>query len=411
MAESNVRRKPEPVLSLCRLLDPAVLADPYPLYRRLREEKPVYWDPYLSAWIVTRYGDVQTVLHRFNAERTPTPEQLDKMGMKDFGPVARVMVGQMLFMDGAAHMRLRSLASHAFTPARIAVLRAHIGEIVDGLLNKAARRGGMDLIGDFAVPLPAIVTAEMLGVPTSDYVQLKDWSTTFAEMLGNFQHNPGRIHLVRQAVEGMTSYFRAAIAETRNQPRPGLIHAFLNAELNGDRFTEEEVIANVIVTMVGGQETTTNLIGNGVISLLRHRDQRELLRSDFSEIPSAVEELLRFESPSQQTARLAPADTELGGMRIRKGQAVIAVMAAANRDPERFAEPDKLDIRRKDNRHLAFGYAAHFCFGAPLARLEAQVAFEALFRRFPDLALAEPVKLEWRQNLGLRGLTALPVVL
>jgi cytochrome P450 len=229
-------------------------------------------------------------------------------------------------------------------------------------------------------------------------------------MLGNFQHNPGRLQPVLKAVQGMTAYFQNAIRETREHPREGLLHSFLTTEVNGDHFTDEEVISNVVVTMVGGQETTTNLIGNGMISLLRHRDQLELLMSDYSLIPSAVEELLRFESPSQQTARIAPADTEMGGMLIRKGQAVIAVMAAANRDPARFPEPDKLDITRQDNRHLAFGYAAHFCFGAPLARIEAQVAFEKLLKRFPKVAL-EPGKLEWRHNLGLRGLMALPVSL
>ena len=410
VVDANRKKKPEPVLSLYRLLDPEVLANPYPLYHKLREEKPVYWDPYLFAWVVTGYDDVQTVLHRYNADRTPTPEQLDAMGLKEFGPVAQMMVRQMLFMDGSAHMRLRSLASYAFTPARVAVLREHIGQIVEQLLDKPASRGGMDLINDFAVPLPAIVTAEMLGVPVEDHEQLKDWSTTFAEMLGNFQHNPGRIQPVLKAVEGMTAYFQNAIKETRKNPREGLLHSFLTAELNGDHFTDDEVIANVVVTMVGGQETTTNLIGNGMISLLRHRDQLELLMSDYSLIPSAVEELLRFESPSQQTARIAPSDTELGGMLIRKGQAVIAVMAAANRDPARFPEPDTLDITRKDNRHLAFGYAAHFCFGAPLARIEAQVAFEALLKRFPKIALREG-KLEWRHNLGLRGLMALPVTL
>ena len=401
--EAGTRPQPLP------MLDPKVLADPYPLYRKLREEKPVCWDPYLSAWIVTRYDDVQLVLHRFDADRTPTPEQLAKIGLtEDFGPVAALMVKQMLLMDGAAHMRLRSLASYAFTPARVAVLRDHIGGIVKQLLDRAAEKGRMDLINDFAVPLPAIVTAEMLGVPVADYEQLKDWSTTFAEMLGNFQHNPDRIQPVRKAVEGMTAYFRHAIDETRSNPRDGLLHSFLTAELNGDHFTDEEVIANVIVTMVGGQETTTNLIGNGMISLLRNPDQLKLLMSDYSLIPSAVEELPRFESPSQQTARIAPSDTELGGMLIRKGQAVIAVMAAANRDPEKFSEPDKLDPTRKDNRHLAFGYAAHFYFGAPLARIEAQIAFEALLKRFPKIALA-PSTLEWRNNLGLRGLMALPV--
>jgi cytochrome P450 len=182
----------------------------------------------------------------------------------------------------------------------------------------------------------------------------------------------------------------------------------MNAEIQGDRLSEDEVIANCIVTMVGGQETTTNLIGNGVLSLLRNPDQLARLRSDYSLIPSAVEELLRYESPSQHTARLAPADTVLGEKRIRKRQAVIAVMAAGNRDPERFSDPDRLNIARTDNRHLAFGWAAHFCFGAALARIEGQTAFELMLRRLPNWSL-DPTPLTWRANLGLRGLTALPI--
>jgi cytochrome P450 len=206
----------------------------------------------------------------------------------------------------------------------------------------------------------------------------------------------------------MTAYFRDAIRKQKDHPREGLIGDLLNAEVEGDRLTEEEVIANTIITMVGGQETTTNLIGNGVLTLLRNPDQLQKLRADLSSIPSAVEELLRYESPSQHTARMAPYDTELGGKLIRKRQAVIAIMGAANRDPERFPDPDRLDITRKDNRHLAFGWASHFCFGAPLARLEGQIAFETLLRRFPSLALAAGA-LIWRENLGLRGLTALPL--
>ena len=182
----------------------------------------------------------------------------------------------------------------------------------------------------------------------------------------------------------------------------------MTAEVDGDRFTAEEIVANCIVTMVGGQETTTNLIGNGVLSLLRHPDELRRLRADLSLIPSAVEELLRYESPSQHTARLAPDDVVIGGRAIRKRQAVIAVMGAANRDPERFPDPDRLDVTRADNRHVAFGWAAHFCFGAPLARIEGQVVLETLLRRLPELQL-EPGPLVWRQNLGLRGLTALPV--
>jgi hypothetical protein len=402
-------RNPKETLSLYRLLDPEVLANPYPLYSRLRTEDPVHWDPFLHAWVVTRYEDVVRVLHHFSADRTPTPEQLTAMGLSAMNPVAQVMVRQMLFLDAPAHTRLRGLASVAFTPRRVELLRAHIKEIVEGLLDRVVCAGQADLIADLAEPMPAIVTAELMGVPVGDHKQLKSWSADFAEILGNFQHNPDRIPRVLRSVEEMTTYFRAAIREEHEHPRDGLIQALMSAEIEGSRLTEEEVIANVIITMVGGQETTTNLIGNGVLSLLRHPDQLHKLREDYSLIPSAVEELLRYESPSQHTARLAREDVEMGGRLIRQRQAVIAVMGAANRDPERFPDPDRLDIARQDNRHVAFGWAAHFCFGAPLARLEGQITFEAILRRLPHLAL-EPRPLVWRQNLGLRGLAALPVV-
>jgi cytochrome P450 len=399
---------PHLVLSLYRLLDPEVLANPYPLFHRLRDEDPIHWDPFLHAWVVTRYADVLEVLHTFSADRTPTPEQLASMGLAHLGPIAQVMVRQMLFMDAPTHTRLRGLASVAFTPARVNTLKAHIQEIVNQLLDAVQDQGRMDVITDLAEPLPAIVTAEMLGVPVSDRHSLKAWSANFAEMLGNFQHNPERAQLMLRTVDEMTSYFRDAVREIKRHPREGLIHSLLTAEIAGDRLAEDEVIANTIVTMVGGQETTTNLIGNGVLTLLRNPGQMRKLQNNLALVPSAVEEMLRYESPSQHTARLSPSDRELGGKKIAKRQAVIAVMAAANRDPERFPDPDRFDIERKDNRHLAFGYAAHFCFGAPLARVEGQIVFETLLQRMPNLRL-EPQDLEWRTNLGLRGLTSLKV--
>jgi cytochrome P450 len=395
-------------LSLYHLLDPEVLANPYPLFHRLRNEDPVHWDPFLHAWVVTRYQDVVTVLHRYSAQRTPTPEQLSEMGLSSLNPIARLMVKQMLFMDAPAHTRLRSLAAYAFGPQRVRVLREHISDITNRLLDKVQNQGGMDVIADLAEPLPCIVTAEMLGVPVEDYQQLKAWSQDFAEMLGNFQHNPDRVPKILKSVGEMTAYFRSAMEQQPMHPRDGLVRSLMTAEVNGDRLSEEEVIANCIVTMVGGQETTTNLIGNGVLSLLRNPPELEKLRSDPSLIPSAVEELLRYESPSQHTARLAPEDTVLGGKRILKRQAVIAVMAAGNRDPERFPDPDRLDITRCDNRHLAFGWAAHFCFGAALARIEGQIAFEMMLHRLADWTLP-PEPLVWRTNLGLRGLTRLPI--
>ena len=400
--------RPDSTLSLYHLLDPEVLANPYPLYARLRTEDPVHWDPYLHAWIVTRYADVITVLHHFSASRTPTPEQLAAIGLAELGPVAQVMVKQMLFLDAPDHTRLRALASTAFTPSRVERLRSHIKDILDSLIEPLLSAGQMDLIADLAAPLPAIVTAEMLGVPIADAEQLKEWSADFAEVLGNFQHNPDRASRTLKCVEEMTEYFFESIRRMRTEPREGLINALLTAEIDGDRLTEEEIVANCIVTMVGGQETTTNLIGNGVLTLVRHPDQLERLKNDLTLIPSAVEELLRYESPSQHTARICPQDTEIRGKKIRKGQAVIAVMGAGNRDPERFPDPDRLDLARTDNRHLAFGWASHFCFGAPLARIEGQLAFQAIVSRMADLAL-EPGPLVWRDNLGLRGLTSLPV--
>lgn len=407
-ANTTFASEPDNSLSLYHLLDPEVLANPYPLFHRLRSEDPVHWDPFLHAWVVTRYQDVVTVLHRYSAQRTPTPEQLSQMGLASLNPIAQLMVKQMLFLDAPAHTRLRSLASYAFSPQRVRVLREHICDITNRLLDKVQDNGRMDVIADLAEPLPCIVTAEMLGVPVEDYQQLKAWSQDFAEMLGNFQHNPDRVPQILKSVGEMTAYFRSAMQQQRMQPRDGLVRSLMTAEVDGDRLSEEEVIANCIVTMVGGQETTTNLIGNGVLSLLRNPNQLGKLRSDLSLVPSAVEELLRYESPSQHTARLAPEDTVLGGKRILKRQAVIAVMAAGNRDPERFPDPDRLDITRTDNRHLAFGWAAHFCFGAALARIEGQTAFELMLRRLGDWAL-EPGPLVWRTNLGLRGLTKLPI--
>ena len=319
------------------------------------------------------------------------------------------MVRQMLFLDAPAHTRMRSLAAQAFTPRRVAELRQHIQEIADTLLDAVVARGRMDVIQDLAAPLPAIVTAEMLGVPTADHPQLKAWSADFAEMLGNFQHNPDRAARVLRSTEDMIDYFRAAVREQRTRPRPGLVE---RAAAGRDRRRPLDR-------------------GRGDRQLHHHHGrrpgddhqpdrQRRARRcsaiptssSDCDESPaliaSAVEELLRYESPSQHTARLAPEDTVLGGQQIRRRQAVIAVMAAGNRDPERFPDPDRLDLARPDNRHLAFGWAAHFCFGAPLARLEGQIAVSTVLRRLAALRL-ETSTLEWRTNLGLRGLTGLPI--
>jgi pimeloyl-[acyl-carrier protein] synthase len=395
-------------ISLCQLTEPEIMASPYRFYRDLREADPVHWDPFLHAWIITRYADIVTVLTRFSADRTLTPEQLDGMGLGALKPIMEVVARQMLFRDPPAHTRLRNLCAAAFTPARVAVLRGHIQDIADGLIDRFIGQGSADIVDDFAAPMPAIVTAEMLGVPVSDYEKLKQWSIDFAEILGNFQHPPDRVARVAASVHDMTEYFRAAIRQQETDPTEGLVNSMVRAQVDGVRLTEEEMVANLILTMIGGQETSTNLISSALLTLLRHPAQLRMLLDDPSLVPMASEELLRYESPIQHTARVAHEDFLLGGKIIRRGQSVVAVLAAGNRDPERFPNPDVLDVKRGDKGHLAFGWAAHFCFGAPLARIEVPIALGALLRRLKNLELATE-ELVWHENFGLRGLSALLV--
>ena len=395
-------------LSLLRMLTPEVLAEPYALYRELREYDPVHWDPYMHAWVVTSYPEAVTVLMSCSADRTPPPAYLDRLGLSFMKPFAEVMLKQMMFMDGAAHTRLRAICSAAFTPRRVEGLRSTIASIADELIDKVIADGQMDMITDFANPLPAIVTAKLLGVPVEDHPQLHAWVLDLAEVLGNFQHHPDRVAEIVRSLEDLKSYVARRMEEKRNGPAEGLIYSLMTAEVDGHRLSDEEVIANTIITLIGGHETTTNLIASGFLTLLRNPKSIEQLRSDPEIAGSAVEELLRIESPVQHTARIAIKDMELGDKKVAKGSRIVAVLAAANRDPNRFPDPDRLDLLRADNRHVAFGWAAHFCFGAPLARIEGQIAFNTLLRRLKHPALMEN-KLDWRQNAGLRGLTRLRI--
>jgi pimeloyl-[acyl-carrier protein] synthase len=402
-AQANSER-----LSLLRLLNPEVLADPYAFYRILRERDPVHWDPYMHAWAVTGYSEVVAVLTNCSADRTPAPDYLDRIGLSFMKPFADVMRQQMMFMDGGAHSRLRAICAAAFTPRKVEELRREIALVVDELIDKVIASGCLDLIADFANPLPAIVTAKLLGVPIEDHEQLHAWVIDLAEVLGNFQHHPDRVAEIVQSLQDLKSYVAERMEEQRSCPTDGLIHSLMTAEVDGHRLSDEGVIANTIITLIGGHETTTNLIASGFLTLLRNPESLQQLQTRPEIIGSAIEELLRFESPVQHTARIAPADMQLGGKTIQKGSRVVAVLAAANRDPNRFPSPDRLDLLRPDNRHLAFGWAAHFCFGAPLARTEAQIAFNSLLGRLSRPILLDDA-LEWRANAGLRGLTALRV--
>jgi pimeloyl-[acyl-carrier protein] synthase len=394
--------------SVLRMLSPQNLANPSALYRGLREWEPVHWDPYIHAWVVTSYPEVVKVLAECSADRTPALSYLDRLGLSLMKPFAEVMLQQMMFMDGDKHIRLRSICSAAFTPRKVADLKAAIQSTADGLLDRVIDQGHMDMIGDFANHLPAIVTAQLLGLPIEDHERLHAWVLDLAEVLGNFQHHPNRVAEIVRSLEDLKQYVAARMEEQRRCPSNGLIYSLMTTEVNGCRLCDDEVIANTIITLIGGHETTTNLIASGFLTLLRTPDCLEQLRQHPEIVGSAVEELLRYESPVQHTARVARADMELGGKPIPKESKVVAVLAAANRDPSRFANPDSVDLLRPDNRHVAFGWAAHFCFGAPLARVEGQIAFNTLLRRLKNPKLADQ-KLEWRQNAGLRGLTKLTI--
>jgi pimeloyl-[acyl-carrier protein] synthase len=395
-------------LSLLRLLDPDVLADPHVLYRPLREYDPVHWDPYMHAWVVRTYTEAITVLMNYSADRAPALDYLDRLGLSFMKPFSEIMLQQMMFMDGARHSRLRDVCAAAFTRRRIDELRIFIESVADELIDKVICSGHMDMVADFANPLPAIVTAKLLGVPVQDHEQIHAWIIDLAEVLGNFQHDPDRVEEIVQSLEDLKIYVAARTKEQLQCPTGGLINSLMTAEIDGQRLSDEEVVANTIITLIGGHETTTNLIASGFLTLLRDPECFRHLRDRPEIVASAIEELLRFESPVQHTARIAPADLRLGEKMIQKGSRVVVVLAAANRDPRRFPDPDRLDLLRPDNRHLAFGWAAHFCFGAPLARMEGQIAFHRLLHRLASPALSDGA-LAWRANAGLRGLTALNV--
>lgn len=395
-------------LSLFRVLDSDVLANPYPFYRRLREHSPVHWDPYIHTWVVTGYADVVSVLKTCSAARAPSLEGLRQLGLPLVEPLAAMMLQQMMFMDGGMHARLRSICSAAFTPRSVEELTGFIEKVSDELIDRVVKSGQMDVAADFANPLPAIVTAKLLGVPLEDHQQLRNWANDVAEWLGNLQLHPDRVAQSARSLENLKRYFAEKLEEERSCPSGGLIHALMTAEVEGDHLTDDQIIANAIITLIGGHETTTNLITGGFLTLLRQPESLERMRLFPEIMGSAVEELLRFESPVQHTVRLAPEDMTFGGKAIQKGTRVVVVLAAANRDPNRFPDPDRLDLERSDNRHLAFGWAAHFCFGAPLARLEAKIAFSKLLHRISQPVLSDKCW-EWRRNAGLRGLTALRI--
>ena len=383
--------------------DPAFNADPYPTYHRLRAEDPVHRTP-MGFWILTRYDDVATVLRDARFGRKGFDELIrDRFGENTFDQA-------MLFRDPPDHTRLRALVNKAFTPRVIEEMRAKIQKTVDRLLDGVRDARAMDVIADLAYPLPVSVISEMLGVPAEDRDLFRGWSADIARSLDAIvlPTEPEVVERGNAARHALSSYFRALIAERRRRPQRDLLSDLIAAGEQGDKLSEEELMATILLLFVAGHETTVNLIGNGTLALLRNPNQLEALRRSPALIGGAIEELLRYDAPVQRTGRMPNTDVELGGKRIAKGDLVLSLIGAANRDPAHFAEPDRLDLARADNRHLAFGWGIHFCLGAPLARAEAQAAIGTIARRMPALALATPTP-DWREASALRGLKTLPV--
>ena len=381
---------------------PEVRADPYPTYHALREADPVHRSPFMGMWILTRYRDVATVLRdpHFLADRTKWE------GFQELPDVEPTR--SLLSLDPPDHTRMRNLVGRAFTPRVVERLLPQARAIVDGALDAAAARGGLELIEDLAYPLPVAVIARMLGVPEADWPRFREWSRVLVASLDPLSiQESERVAEFRAAQDAISDYLAGVVALRRREPRDDLISALIAVEERGDALSERELLVMLILLLVAGHETTVNLIGNGVLALLRHPDQLALLRCRPELLESAVEELLRWDSPVQLTARVVGEDCELGGRALRRGELVMTLLGAANRDPARFPDPDRLDLARAPNQHFAFGRGIHFCLGAPLARLEGRVAIGSLVHRFPGLRLAgEP---ERSETITLRGLHRLPL--
>ncbi len=391
------------------LFNDETLADPYPLYHRLRTEDPVHWDEDNDRWVLSRYADIVTVLRSPSASsnRAPALQRFVPPGLRQ---LVAYRSDSMINCDAPKHNRLRLLVNKAFTARAVEAMTARIQRLVDDFLDAVGDHGRMDVIADLAYPLPVTVIADMLGVPQEDRDLFKHWSD---ELVVTVSGNPSALRprdfrrTARNYAE-LSAYFAEIVARRRVRPQNDLLTALAQAEEAGDRLNESELYANAALLLVAGHETTTNLIGNGTLALLRHPDQWERLLADPSLVPGAVEELLRYDSPVQHTGRLLTADMEIGGKRLHAGDMVQLLVGSANRDPEQFADPDRLDVGRTDVKHLAFGLGSHFCLGAPLARLEARIVFATLLRRMPQLHLVG-ADLKFRDNFNLRGLEALPV--
>jgi cytochrome P450 len=386
---------------LSQLVPPELWPDPHPHYHRLRAETPIMAMPDWDEWVLTRWEDCERVLR----DPTMSSDPKNRRVQPDFLDMDIERPSSMLMTDPPDHTRLRKLVSKAFTPRTVEQLRPHVAELVAGMLDEADP-AGFDLIKLLGYPLPVTVICELLGIPAEDQHLFGPWSSDASRMLDGDLDEP-TIQRGILAFMSLVNYLNGIFEERRAHPRDDLLTALLAAEEEGDTLSEEELRSTVVLLFVAGHETTTNLIGNGTVALLRQRHEWDRLVADPSLAPGAVEEVLRFDGPVHLTGRTATQPTQIGDVLVEPGQGVITLLAAANRDPERFADPDRLDITRPDNHHLTFSHGIHYCLGAALARLEGQEVFKALTQRFPTLQLVEePVH---REHFVLRGYQAVQV--
>ena len=388
------------------------LVDPYGLYRWLQTEDPVHWSEAFNGWLLTRYADVKMALHHpslvsservsVNMSRLPLADGVDIQPFSDL--LAQWIINQ----DPPDHTRLRTLVNKAFTPRLIKHMRPFIQETVNQLLDAVEPSGQLEVIEDFAFPLSAIVISTMLGIPPEDRDRFKQYPEDVIAFLGASYLLPERAEMAKQSMVAMRDYVAQIVAERRQHPTQDLISTLLQVEEQGDILTEDELFALCINILVAGYETTMGLITNGLLVLFQNPDQLRQLRANPALIDTAIEEFLRYETPLQNQDRVAIESLEIGGKNIEKGQRVLTMLGAANRDPEQFHEPNVLDITRQNNPHLAFGYGIHFCVGAPLARVEAAIAINTLLSRFP-LAQFTNHEVNWRENVSIRNPSTLQI--
>ncbi|GHO88863.1 cytochrome P450 [Dictyobacter formicarum] len=406
-----MQQKSDSSLSILNLLQPEYTLNPYLLYHQLREHDPVYWDQRFQSWVVTRHADVIAVLRdpRFTAKRAFQDAFWESEDfLAAFGQPVRVLNRQMLFLDHPDHTRLRSLVSGAFTPRVVENMRASIQHEVDTLLDDIMPKGGMEVIADLAYPLASTVIATLLGIPPEDHAKFVKWSDDYGALIDGNKSQIEHVICLLQSFSEFTNYFRKFVDQHKSDPQDDLMQAMINAEEQGGRLNEDELLGNFALLIAAGHITTAHLIGNGLLALLQNPEQFYQLKQNSDLISSAVMEFLRYDSPTQSTERIPIVDLEIAGKHIKKGQSVLLGLGAANHDPAQFPDPDHLDLSRTDNRHVAFGYGAHFCLGSPLARLEAELAFNTLLQRLiqPHIQLE---KYEYTPSIAFHNLKYLHI--